>query len=70
MKTAKLELNSLEAAELYRGLGAHERELRTDKDANPVEIAMSLASIDKLKEKVAVIFEKTRPIEKKKGAKA
>lgn len=63
MKTAKLELNSLEAASLYRGLAAHERELYADKEASPAILAMSLVSVEKLKDKVAAIFDKTRPKE-------
>lgn len=67
MKTAKLELNSIEASTLYRGLAAYEEKLRADKDDEQrAAIILSLSAINQLKDKVAVIFEKTRPLKTRK----
>lgn len=68
VKTAKLELNSLDASTLYRGLAAYERELRAELKDQPFDaaLAFSIVSVEQLKDKVALIFERVRPIEKKK----
>jgi hypothetical protein len=68
MKKTKIEIDATEAAVIYKSLAAYERELRADKEASPSIIAMSLTSLGRLQDKVAVAYEHTRPIpDRKKG---
>ena len=63
MKTAKLELNAADASTLYRGLAAHERDLAEEfkNDKHNAALLLTLADVSKLKDKVALIYERTRP---------
>ena len=63
MKTAKLELNAQDAVILYKGLAAHEEALAAEfkEDKHNAALLLTLADVSKLKDKVALIFERTRP---------
>ena len=65
MKTATLKLNHPEIAILYRGLLAQERDLKRSKTISPAVLAMSLVSVNELKDKLAITLNEIGRNEKK-----
>ena len=66
MKKTKLEIDATEATALYRALDAYEAAVKKDEEASPAVVAMTLASLGRLRDKLALAYQKTKPAEKKK----